>query len=267
MKSRGDSIGDAIGPRAMIVEYGSGSSVKTRVLLDHLDDPVAYCPVDISKNHLLATAGRLDADYPRLEVLPIAADFSDPFQLPTPKRTPRQVTIYFPGSTIGNFEVSGVKRLLGQMADQCRVGSDHTVGSAGQLLIGIDLQKDRKVIEAAYNDASGVTDEFSLNLLTRINRELGANFDEDSFQHRATYDCDFHRVDIRLVSLRAQTVTIGEHEFQFAKGETIHTEYSHKYTITGFAELAATASFCLRDAWSDEKQLFAILLLSAANVS
>jgi dimethylhistidine N-methyltransferase len=237
----------------MVIEYGSGSSIKTRILLKALTDPVAYVPLDISRDHLLETASRLQREFPQIEVLPVVADFTRPFRIPDSRRPPDHRVVFFPGSTVGNLIPRRVRELLDQTAQQ--------VGVNGGLLIGIDLQKDPAIIEAAYNDSQGVTAAFSKNLLHRINRELGGDFDPDQFRHRAVYDAQAGRVEISLVSLRPQTVDIGTHRFSFRRGEPILTEYSHKYTIEGFARIAAESGFVLRRSWTDPKNWFAVLHL------
>ncbi len=244
-------MGQQIGEGVMLVEYGSGSSVKTRYLLDALPDPVAYVPVDISRKHLHETAAILTTDYPDLEILPVHADFTKPFQLPQPERPPTHAAVYFPGSTIGNFETAAAEKLLRMIAPLC--------GTGGGLLIGIDLQKDVATVEAAYNDDRGITAEFNLNLLRRINRELGGDFSLQRFQHRAQYDREHGRVEISLVSRESQTVEVAGQSFNFQAGEAIHTEYSHKYTVEGFAAAAAEAGLALHKCWMDDRQYFAVL--------
>ena len=251
IKQYAREMAEQIGPGVQLVEYGSGSSTKTRALLDQLIDPVAYVPVDISQEHLSKTAAALSLDHPEIEILPVCADFTRSFELPTPSREPTHAAVFFPGSTIGNFERPETLLMLSQIADLC--------GRGGGLLIGIDLQKDVSTIEAAYNDREGVTAEFSLNLLRHINRELDGDFDLEHFEHRAVYDDDEDRVEISLVSLRDQSVSIGDLNFQFAEQEHILTEYSHKYTIEGFAELAAEVGLTLRRSWTDPRQMFAVL--------
>ena len=246
-------MADEIGPRAMLVELGSGSSVKVRLLLDRLEHTAAYAPIDISWEHLHATANRLQRDYPFLEILPTAADFTERLWLPASRVTPRRRIVYFPGSTIGNFRMGAARRILRRIAHLCAPG--------GALLLGVDLEKDPATIEAAYNDAAGVTAEFNLNLLRRINRELDADFDLDAFQHSAFYDRRYKRVDIRLESRRTQRVRVGAASYRFARGEAIRTEYSHKYTIDGLAELADEAGFTLRRYWTDDRQYFAVAYL------
>ena len=244
-------MADQIGPGVMLVEYGSGSSTKTRALLDRLQDPVAYVPVDISREHLQRTAETLSRCYGQIEILPVCADFTRPFRLPTARRRPTHSAVFFPGSTIGNFQPQDAQRMLEHLARMC--------GAGGGLLIGIDLQKDPRLIESAYNDARGVTAEFNLNLLRRINRELEGRFDVDQFAHRAVYDADRGRIEMHLVSRRAQTAGVNGHTFRFAAGEAIVTEYSHKYTIEGFAAMAARAGLTLRRTWTDPQRHCAVL--------
>jgi dimethylhistidine N-methyltransferase len=251
MRRFAPEMAEQIGPGVMLVEYGSGSSIKTRWLLDHLPDPAAYVPVDISRDHLEQTAGRLAADYPYLDVLPVCADFTGPFDLPASVRDPSHAAVYFPGSTIGNFTPGDALALLRQIAALC--------GTDGGLLIGIDLKKDISTIEAAYNDAAGVTAEFNLNLLRRINRELDGDFRLDRFRHRAVYNPVVGRVELGLVSQCAQRVTVADETFDFECGEEVRTEYSHKYTIDEFAEIAAAADLTLHRYWTDEASRFAVL--------
>ncbi len=253
MRQHAADIAAAIGPGAALVEYGSGSSTKTRLLLDQLIRPAAYVPVDISAEHLHTTARSLAAAYPGLDIVPVAADFTKPFGLPTLPREPSHVAAYFPGSTIGNFVPGEARRLLDQIA--------RLVGVGGGLVIGIDLQKDRAVLEAAYNDSAGVTAAFNKNLLERINRELDAELDIASFRHRAVYDDAAGRISISLVSEVEQTVVVEGESIDFNPGEAIHTEYSHKYTIDGFADLAGEAGFALHQAWTDPRDWFAVLHL------
>ena len=251
MRRFAPEMGAQIGAGVMLVEYGSGSGTKTRILLDHLPEPVAYVPVDISGEHLRRTAGQFAQDYPNIEILPVAADFTRPFPLPTSERSPSHAAVYFPGSTIGNFPHEQAMRLLQRIAPLC--------GSGGGLLIGIDLRKDVRVIEAAYNDQQGATAEFNLNLLYRINRELDANFELDRFGHLAEYRRDEGRIEMFLVSERDQGVAIGDQVFDFYAGERILTEYSHKYTIDGFAALAGEAGLSLHRQWTDDREYFAVL--------
>jgi L-histidine Nalpha-methyltransferase len=241
------------GPDAMVVELGSGSSIKTRSLLDALVRPAAYVPVDISGSHLARAAAAVNAAYPALEVLPLVADFTQPFALPVSRRRPARRLIYFPGSTIGNFEPAPARALLAAMA--------RSAGAGGGLLVGVDLQKDMALLERAYNDAAGITAQFNLNMLTRLNREYAADFDLDAFSHRAFYNREQGRIEMHLVSVRKQTVTVAGRRFAFAAGETIHTENSYKYTLPGFAALAAAAGWIQRRLWTDPLDLFSVQYL------
>jgi len=251
IKRYAQEMADQIGPGVRLVEYGSGSSTKTTALLDRLVEPVAYVPVDISREHLSRTAVGLAAAFPHIEVLPVSADFTQDFILPAPKRSPTHTAVFFPGSTIGNFERPAALAMLEQIAHLC--------GRGGGLLIGIDLQKDIAAIESAYNDSRGVTADFNLNLLRHINREINGSFEQDQFRHRAVYDTKADRIEISLVSCRQQRVAIGENTFLIDEDEAIITEYSHKYTIPGFASLAAEVGLTLRRSWTDDQQRFAVL--------
>ncbi len=245
-----------IGPACMLIEYGSGASVKTRLLLDHLPDATAYVPVDIARDYLEPAAEQLQAEYPQLEVLPVWADFAGAFEVPACADPVRRRVAYFPGSTIGNFATAEAEALLAGIVDVC--------GPGGGLLIGIDLKKDAGVIEAAYNDRQGVTAEFNCNLLRRINRELDADFRLERFRHHAFYNEPVGRVEMHLVSQADQQVTIADQTFSLETGETICTEYSHKYELGEFARLAETVGLSLRRHWTDRQQLFAVLFLTVA---
>ena len=245
-----DEIAELVGEQASLIEFGSGSSTKIRILLDHLKSLAAYVPVDISDEHLLAAAERLRADYPNIEILPIVADFTQPFDLPMPTVMPVRNVVYFPGSTIGNFTRDAALDLLKVMHHEAKAG--------GALLIGVDLQKDTATLERAYNDAKGVTAEFNLNMLRHINREYGANFDLDAFRHRAEYNAVDGRIEMRLDSTVDQLIRLGDKEIAIAKGEAILTEYSHKYTLESFAALAREAGFEVKRVWTDAQQLFSV---------
>ena len=251
MRRSSAEMAEQIGPGVMLVEYGSGSSLKTRLLLKHLSVPAAYVPVDISRKHLQYTANTLSSHFPHIEVLPVCADFTCPFELPTPQRRPSHRAVYFPGSTIGNFPPAAALDLLEQIAALC--------GDGGGLLIGIDLQKDIGIIESAYNDSLGVTAEFNLNLLRRINCELEADFDLKAFKHAAHYNPSLGRVEIYLVSQADQVVTIRDELFEFTEGERICTEYSYKYTVDDFSQMAAQVGLTLRRVWTDDDQFFGVL--------
>lgn len=253
MRDNADAIGQKIGDDAVLVEYGSGSSTKTRLLLDHLDDQRAYLPVDISEEHLLRTADQLRLDYPDLQIDPIVADFTVGFDLPEAYQTTR-VTVYFPGSTIGNLRPDAAVNLLSEIAKQCHSG--------GGLLIGFDLDKSPETLVAAYDDSAGVTAEFNLNLLNRINRELDADFHLDQFAHVAIYNDESSRIEIYIESLIEQTVSVGAIEFTFAAGERIFTEYSHKYSIERFTSMAGQAGLVADEVWTDDRNQFAVMHLS-----
>jgi len=252
MAEHAGAIAERIGSEAVLVEYGSGSSTKTRLLLDHLDSAHAYLPVDISGDHLQQTAQLLRADYDDLEIQPIVADFTTPFELPD-AYVSLPTTIYFPGSTIGNLKSDEAIGLLVSIVDQC--------GPDGGLLIGFDLAKDAAVLQAAYDDAAGVTAEFNLNLLHRINRELDADFDVQRFAHVATYNQDESRIEIFIESLDEQEVCVGRQQFHFEQGERIFTEYSHKYRVDQFVSMADQAGLKMDALWTDSNEYFAVMHL------
>jgi L-histidine Nalpha-methyltransferase len=241
-----------LGPNCLLIEYGSGSSTKIRMLLDALQDPAGYVPIDIAKDQLLRSVASLATTYPALEVLPVCADYTSDFALPLPSKPVSQRVAYFPGSTIGNFDREPAKRFLQQIAKAC---------AGGGLLIGVDLKKDFNILHRAYNDSQGVTARFNLHLLERINQELGANFQLDQFGHYAFYNPGQSRIEMHLVSLTNQTVRIGEVEIAFKLGESIWTESSYKYTLEEFARLARAAGFIVECVWTDPQQLFSVQYL------
>jgi len=253
MRDNISEITELVGKQASLVEFGSGSSLKTRILLEHLDELAAYVPVDISEEHLLASAQQIEREFPGTEVLPVVADFTKEFDLPSPKVMPLRNIVYFPGSTIGNFTHPVALDLLKVMR--------HEAKENGALLIGVDLQKDAATIENAYNDSKGITAEFNLNMLRHLNCEYGADFQLDKFSHDARYNSDEGRVVIHLVSTEDQVVHLGGNKIDIANGEGILTEYSHKYTLEGFAEMAKQAGFQLAKVWTDPKQLFSVQYL------
>lgn len=253
MRDHAAAMAQACGPNTLLIELGSGSSVKTRLLLDALiawHPPAAYVPVDISGKHLDATAQLLRADYPGIAVTPVHADFTQPFDVPRPAGPAGRRVVYFPGSTIGNFTRARAVPFLATIA--------RIVGPQGALLIGADLKKDPAVLEAAYDDAQGVTADFNLNLLDRINRELGGNFDRRTFAHRAHWNDAEGRIEMYLDSAQAQTVTVAGRPFEFAAGEPICTEYSHKYDLANFAQIAAEAGFAVEQVWTDADRRFSV---------
>ncbi len=245
-----DEMTDLIGAQASLIEFGAGSGQKTRLLLEHMHDPAAYVPVDISGDHLLNSQQSIQEDFPDVEVIPVAADFTQPFDLPHPATMPVRNLVYFPGSTIGNFEHHDAIDLMRVM---------HTeAGENGALLIGADLQKDPAVIDAAYNDSAGVTAEFNLNMLRHLNREFGSDFEPDAFEHRAAYKPEEGRVVIELVSTQEQQVNIGETQIEFARGEPVLTEYSHKYTLEQFDAMVEEAGFRTVRVWTDPRDWFSV---------
>jgi dimethylhistidine N-methyltransferase len=253
LRAHATEMAACLGPETLLVEYGSGSSVKTRLLLDRLARPSAYVPVDISREHLLETALALRLDYPGLAVLPVCVDFGAPFALPRAPRPVSRRAVYFPGSTIGNFSEAGAIALMAGVARR--------VGPGGAFLVGVDLKKDPRVLERAYDDAAGITAAFNLNLLARLNRELDANFDLRRFAHRALWVEAEGRIEMHLVSRAEQVVRLGGVEIHFARGESICTEHSHKYTLPGFAHLARRAGLAVRRVWTDRAQLFSVQYL------
>ncbi len=254
--TRMPSIAQAAGPRVHVVEFGSGSGRKTELLLDGLEAPVAYTPIEISRTALMDSVTRLGQSFPDVEMLPVCADFTRPVPLPTAAQRSQRTLVFFPGSTLGNFDDLDAVQLLTSMRG--------TMGEGGCALIGIDLDKDPAVIEAAYNDLAGVTAAFTLNLLARLNREIGSDFDLDGFHHHAVYSRERMRIETALISDRAQTVTIGARRFAFAAGEALHVEISQKYTDASFAALAARAGLRVTHGWNDRTDAFGLRLLQPA---
>jgi dimethylhistidine N-methyltransferase len=250
MRTHVGDMAQLLGPDALLVEYGSGSGIKTRLLLEHLATPVAYVPVEISRSALMASVGELGEAFPDIEMLPVCADFTQAFALPRPTRTQQRNVIYFPGSTIGNFENREAVLLLRQMRSE--------MGAGGAALVGVDLVKSRDVIEAAYNDTAGVTAAFTLNMLARFNRELDADFDFGAFAHRAQYNPMAERIETFIVSLRAQDVRVAGRHFHFDAGEAMLVEYSCKYSLASFARLAAKAGLGVERVWTDPDRLFSV---------
>lgn len=244
------------GPRVRVVEYGSGSGRKTRLLLQALEDVVAYTPVEISRTALLDSVRALAVDFPAIEMLPVCADFTALPALPPPRRAARRTLLFFPGSTLGNFTEAAAVSILH--------GMRQAMGPDGLALIGIDLDKDPALIEAAYNDAAGVTADFTLNLLVRLNREIGSDFDLAGFAHRARYVVPWRRIETSLVSRRAQVVHVAGQAFAFARDEAMHVEYSHKYDDAQFAAMAAAAGLRVAAAWDAPARMFGLRLLRPA---
>jgi len=247
MAEHADSIADVLGSEVRLVEYGSGNARKTHMLLQHLQAPVSYVPVEISPEPLRQSVGRLAREFPQLPLQPLCADFSKPLR----------TVVYFPGSTIGNFENREAAVLLRKMRNE--------MGDAGGILIGVDLKKDPALIEAAYNDRAGVTAAFTLNMLTRLNREIGSNFDLSAFGHRAHYNQMIGRIETHIVSHREQQVKMGRASVAFHEDEAIQVEYSCKYSLADFAALAAKAGLAVLRVWTDPEQMFSLQYLVRAS--
>ena len=254
LRGQAADIAAQMGPRAEIVEFGAGSCTKVRVLLDALDAPARYLPIDISGEHLAAAAAELRRDYPGLDVQPVVADYTQRLLLPARLPGAGQRVGFFPGSTIGNFTPAEAFYFL-QVAAQVLRG--------GALLLGADLVKDPAVLHAAYNDAQGVTAAFNLNLLARANRELGTTFRLDQFSHHAFYNAPLQRIEMHLISLCRQRVEFEGQSYECAEGETLHTENSHKFTIDGLRTLAQQAGFRPGPVWTDAQHHFSVHWLHA----
>ncbi len=250
MDARAGEMARRLGPRCVVIEYGSGSGRKTRLLVQALE-PVAYVPIDIAREQLLATAAGLASEFPGLSVMAVCADYSRPLALPElDGLEARRRIIYFPGSTIGNLSVPEAAVFLANARGLASAG--------GGMLVGVDLKKDAARLNAAYNDARGITADFNLNLLRRINRELGAGFDLSAFRHHSFYNAAHSRIEMHLVSLRDQRVRIGSRAFRIRAGESIHTENSCKYSEDEFRRLASSAGFEPAACWTDPERLFAV---------
>jgi len=240
------------GPRCALVEYGSGAGVKVRRLLDALEAPTAYVPIDISHEQLARVAGDLAADYPDVAVRPLWADYTAPFQLPALPPHARRLA-FFPGSTIGNFHPTEAAAFLRRVR--------HVVGPNGMLVLGVDRRKAKRVLDAAYDDREGVTAAFNLNLLTRLNHEYDADFDLTRFRHRAFFNRDASRVEMHLESVADQTVHVAGEAIRFDRGETIWTESSYKYDGPRLDALAAAAGFRVARRWTDAGRRFWVVAL------
>ncbi len=256
MREHAADVAAVLGPSVLLIEYGSGSGLKTQLLLAQLATPAAYVPIEISPAALQESIARLGGTFPHVEMLPLCADFTQRITPPRSAMQPLRRVIYFPGSTLGNFEAHEALALLSKMRDE--------MGEQGAALIGIDLKKDSAIIEAAYNDAAGVTAAFTLNMLARFNRELGADFDLAQFNHRARYNGMAGRIETHIVSRRAQTVKIADRSFNFAADEAMLVEYSCKYSLDDFARLAARAGLRVKNIWMDAKQQFSLQYLERA---
>jgi dimethylhistidine N-methyltransferase len=255
LASAAPEIAALVGPRRSIVEFGSGAGIKIRTLLDALADPVAYVPVDISRLHLVQAASALASDYPKVHIAPVCADYTKAFTLPHIGPEIPSWLGFFPGSTIGNFSPPQAAGFLSQVR--------RLLAPGGLMLVGVDLKKAPSVLEAAYNDRAGITAAFNLNLLARINRELGGDFNLGAFRHLAVYDGNQGRIEMHLASTVSQTVRISGHAFHFRAAETIHTENSYKYDLDQFRRLGESAGWSTRSVWTDSERLFSLHLLSS----
>ncbi len=254
LRDHGSEMADRLGRGSVLIELGSGSSLKIQILLSALN-PAVYVPVDISKEHLLASARALAERFPDLSIRAACADYSTPFDLPLEPGW-QNLAAFFPGSSIGNFDPDDARRLLRRVASR--------LGGGGRLLIGVDLRKDPAILHAAYNDSQGVTAAFNLNLLVRINRELDGDFDLDAFEHQAYFNARESRVEMHLVSRVDQEVEVAGEVFGFRRGESIHTESSYKYGIADFHSLASDAGFASEQVWMDQEQRFTVHCLRVA---
>lgn len=249
-------IAAVLGPDVRLVEYGSGHAIKTRLLLEHLATPVAWVPIELSMEPLRLGMSKMAELFPQLPIQPLAVDFTRPLRLPVPPRAPRRTVLYFPGSTIGNFEDREAAQLLRKMRSE--------MGDNGGILVGADIKKDRAAMEAAYNDRAGITSAFTLNMLTRLNRELGCNFELHAFRHRARYNAMAGRIETHIISTREQQIRVGRQDVTFHEDEAMLVEYSCKYSLEDFAQLAATAGLAVQHVWLDPDGMFSLQYLTRA---
>jgi dimethylhistidine N-methyltransferase len=250
LKTHAGDMAARIGPNCRLVELGSGASIKVRLLLDALETPLAYIPVDISRGFLRDAAASIATDFPELDVIAVCADYTRPFTLPKISGPAGKTVGFFPGSTIGNFEPEAVVQFLSHVGK--------LLGPGAEMLIGADVKKDKAILDAAYNDAAGLNAAFNLNLLHRIANELDSDIAIDDFAHVAFYNPDEGRVELYIKSLKDQSAVIAGRRFSFAAGEMIHTENSYKYAIPEFRTLAARAGFKALDTWTDAEGKFAV---------
>lgn len=257
LRDHANEIACWLGSGARLVEFGSGAGIKIRLLLSALTKPSVYIPVDISRQHLLAAVAGLACDFPTLPITPICADYTHSFVLPKGTGGDASVTAgFFPGSTIGNFTPAEAVTFL----ESARL----LLGAGSMMIVGVDLRKDEDTLKRAYNDSSGVTAAFNLNLLRRINRELGGTFLLGNFVHDARWNRILGRIEMHLVSRKDQTIRIGEKQVSFREGESVHTENSHKYSLDEFEALASSAGYETREVWTDSSDLFSVHMLRDA---
>ena len=254
MNDKIEHIAETLGEDCLLIELGSGSSKKIRLLLENLKNPAAYIPIDISEEHLLSSAKTLARDYPELRIMPVYADYTKSFNIPKLNFPYSKIVIYYPGSTIGNFSPDEAYEFLKRISI---IG-----GRDSGLLIGVDLVKDEQILHNAYNDAAGVTADFNLNILRRINTEIGSNFKLDEWGHNAFFNSEESRIEMHLESKSDQHVQINGTRVRVEKGESILTEYSYKYTIEAFKELVSDF-YRVESVWTDRDNLFSIQYLVA----
>ena len=254
MRERVGEMADLLGSDTLLIEYGSGSGVKTRLLLNELDRPVGYVPIETSREALDASVELLSKTCPDLPVHPVCADYTSHYEVPRTERASHRRAAFFPGSTIGNFAPDEALEFLTHIAETC--------GAGGGLLIGVDLNKDTATLERAYDDSEGVTREFEFNVLDHVNRIADADFDKDRFRYEATYVESAMRIDMELVSRAAQTVRIGPESVRFDGGDRILCEHAHKFTLSSFADLAGRSGFRVERVWTDPAELFSVQYLT-----
>ncbi len=279
LRERGGEIANALGRGIELIGLGTGAGTKTRILLDNLEAPLAYVPVDISREQLTQSTITFRKKFPALEILPVCADYLQPFDLPPRSGVANRTVVYFPGSTIGNLEPEDASDFLKKIANIVGNGRATLRGATtarqslalpgnslcplpGALLMGVDLKKSKTILERAYNDSAGVTAQFNLNLLVRANRELGSDIDLRGWRHRAIYNEKAGRIEMHLISLRPQTVNIADAAFSFAPGEHIITEFSYKYSPSEMIALASAVGLRFEKIWTDEQNLFGLFLFS-----
>lgn len=255
LRREGEAIARRVGPQALVIGFGTGGGTKARMLLRALRDPAGYVAIDIAGDAVAESAEAIAADFPGLTVQPVCADYTRRLALDFSRIPHRRRVAFFPGSTIGNMTPPEARRFLARVAK--------LVGRGGALLLGVDLVKPVEVLEAAYDDAEGVTAAFNRNALAHVNRAVGADFDPDAFRHRAHFSEEHSRVEMHLVSAIDQVVCVGGEAIAFRAGESIHTENSHKWRLSGLAGIAARAGFAVEATWTDPQRWFAVTLLVA----
>ncbi len=246
-----DEIADYLGEKVLLIEPGSGSSSKTKILLGNMENICCYIPMDISGDYLFKVADQLRSEFPNIQIMPLSADYTKPFELPESSPDARKI-VFYPGSTIGNFKMEKVHQFLNVIHE--------IIGNDGAFLIGADLKKEAEVLKAAYNDSKGITAQFNKNILIHLNRELGTSFNSEFFDHKAIWNEEKGRIEMHLFVNKNHSVKIGEHIIEFRLGESVHTENSHKYTLDGFADMVSDW-FEVKKVWTDEKDYFSLQYL------